>query len=64
MKRLKALEEENRHLKQIADKRKVAIKPKPPFRPVFRVAASRAGSKIRIANEPFEGSSVFLVETE
>ena len=41
----------------------VAIKPKPPFRPVFQVAASKAGSDIRIVNEPYEGSSVFLVET-
>jgi site-specific DNA recombinase len=41
----------------------IAIKPKPPFKPVFQVAASRAGSKIRIINEPIEGSSVFLVET-
>ena len=41
----------------------VAIKPKPPFKPVFQVAASREGSDIRILNEPFEGSSVFLVET-
>ncbi|OGO25044.1 MAG: hypothetical protein A2144_13495 [Chloroflexi bacterium RBG_16_50_9] len=28
-----------------------------------KVAASRAGSKIHIINEPIEGSSVFLVET-
>jgi len=41
----------------------IAIKPKPPFRPVFQVAASREGSDIRILNEPIEGSSVFLVET-
>ncbi|MBI2859184.1 MAG: recombinase family protein [Chloroflexi bacterium] len=41
----------------------VAIKPKPPFRPVFQVAASKAGSDIRIVNEPYKGSSVFLVET-
>ena len=41
----------------------VAVKPKPPFRPVFQVAASRAGSDIRIVNEPYQGSSVFLVET-
>ena len=34
-----------------------------PFRPVFRVAAARAGSGIRIVNEPFDGSAVFLVET-
>jgi len=39
----------------------IAIKPKPPFKPVFQVAASRNGSKIRILNEPSYGSSVFLV---
>ncbi len=41
----------------------VAVKPKPPFKPVFQVAASREGSDIRILNEPIEGSSLFLVET-
>ncbi|MFC1907471.1 recombinase zinc beta ribbon domain-containing protein [Chloroflexota bacterium] len=41
----------------------IAIKPKPPFKPVFQVAASREGSDIRIINEPINGSSVFLVET-
>jgi len=41
----------------------VAVKPKPPFRPVFQVAASRDGSEIRIINEPYQGSSLFLVET-
>ena len=41
----------------------VAVKPKPPFKPVFQVAASRKGSDIRILNEPLKGSSVFLVET-
>ena len=41
----------------------VALKPKPPFKPVFQVAASREGSDIRILNEPVEGSSLFLVET-
>ena len=41
----------------------IAVRPKPPFRPVFQVAASREGSEIRIINEPLEGSSVFLVET-
>ncbi len=40
----------------------IAIKPKPPFKPVFQVAASREGS-ICIMNEPLEGSSLFLVET-
>lgn len=41
----------------------IAVKPKPPFKPVFQVAASREGSDIRILNEPLNGSSVFLVET-
>jgi len=41
----------------------IAIKPKPPFKPIFQVAASREGSDIRILNEPLEGSSLFLVET-
>ncbi len=41
----------------------VAVKPKPPLRPILRVAASREGSGIRIVNEPLDGSSVFLVET-
>ena len=41
----------------------VDIKPKPPFKPVFQVAASREGSDIHILNEPLNGSSVFLVET-
>ena len=41
----------------------VAVKPKPPFKPVFQVTASRDGSDIRILNEPLNGSSVFLVET-
>ncbi|MFC1945808.1 hypothetical protein ACFLW1_01260 [Chloroflexota bacterium] len=41
----------------------VAIKPKPPFRPIFQVAATRSGSSISIVNEPLSGSSVFLVET-
>jgi hypothetical protein len=40
-----------------------AIKPKPLFRPVFQVAATREGSDIHILNEPLEGSAVFLVET-
>jgi site-specific DNA recombinase len=42
----------------------VAIKPKPPFKPVFQVAASKKGSKIFILNEPVEGSFVFLVKTK
>ncbi len=41
----------------------VAIRPKPPFKPVFQLAASRKGSDIRIVNEPLNGSSLFLVET-
>ena len=41
----------------------VAVKPKPPFRPIFQVAVTRAGSKINIVNEPYHGSSLFLVET-
>ena len=41
----------------------VAVKPKPPFKPVFQVAASREGSDISILNEPYNGSSLFLVET-
>ena len=45
----------------------VAVRPKPPFRPIFQVAASRARSDIRIINEPLDsaskGSVVFLVET-
>jgi hypothetical protein len=40
----------------------VAIRPKPPFKPIFQVAASHEGSDIRIVNEPYKGSSVFLVE--
>ena len=41
----------------------VAIKPKPPFIPIFQVAVSKKESDIRIINEPLKGSSVFLVET-
>ncbi len=41
----------------------VAIRPKPPFKPIFQVAVTKEGSEIRILNEPIEGSSVFLVET-
>jgi site-specific DNA recombinase len=41
----------------------VAVRPKPPFRPIFRVAETKERSDIRILNEPYEGSSVFLVET-
>jgi len=41
----------------------IVIKPKPPFKPVFRVVASRKVNDIRIVSEPIEGSSVFLVRT-
>ena len=45
----------------------VAVRPKPPFRPIFQVAASKANAEIRIINEPLDvlpkGSPVFLVET-
>ena len=41
----------------------IAIKPKPPFKPVFQVAASRKRSRINIINEPLKGSSLFVVET-
>ena len=45
----------------------VAIKPKPPFIPIFQVAATKSGSGIRIVNEPLRSQSgsplVFLVET-
>ncbi len=34
------------------DKRIVAIKPKPPFRPVFQVATTKEGSGIQIMKEP------------
>ena len=41
----------------------IAIRPKPPFKPVFQVAVAKEGSEIRIINEPIKGTSVFLVET-
>ena len=41
----------------------VAIRPKPPFKPIFQVAVTKEGSQIRIINEPIKGTSVFLVET-
>ncbi len=41
----------------------VTIRPKPPFKPVFQVAAAKEGSDIRIENEPYKGSSMFLVDT-
>ena len=43
----------------------IALKPKPPFRPVFEVAANREGSVVRILNGRENESSrpaVFLVE--
>ena len=44
----------------------IAVRPKPPFRPIFQVAASKQGSDIRIINEPLDtqsgGPVVFLVE--
>jgi len=36
------------------DKRIVAVKPKPPFRPIFQVASTREGSGVCIINEPPE----------
>jgi site-specific DNA recombinase len=42
----------------------VAIKPKPPFKPVFQVVASKKGSDICIVNKPLEGSSLFLVQAK
>ena len=46
-----------------ATKSIVAVRPKPPFKPIFQVAASKEGSGIRITNEPPSvGSSVFVVE--
>jgi site-specific DNA recombinase len=41
----------------------VAIRPKPPFKPIFQVAVAKEESEIRIINEPIKGTSVFLVET-
>ena len=41
----------------------IAIRPKSPFKPVSQVADSREGSDISIINEPYNGSSLFLVET-
>ena len=38
------------------EKRIVAIKPKPPFRPVFHVAATKEGSGVILLNEPPENS--------
>ena len=44
----------------------IAVKLKPPFRPVFQVAAQKEGSVIRILNGLEKSSpspAVFLVET-
>ena len=44
----------------------IAVKPKPPFRPVFQVASQREGPSIRIYNgfeELPPNPPVFLVET-
>jgi regulation of enolase protein 1 (concanavalin A-like superfamily) len=41
----------------------VAVRPKPPFKPILQVAVTKEGSDIRIINEPLNGTSVFLVET-
>jgi len=38
------------------EKRIVAIKPKPPFRPIFEVAATKEGSGIILLNEPPENT--------
>ena len=38
----------------------IAIRPKPPFKPIFQVAVTKRRD-IRILNEPIKGSSVFLV---
>ncbi len=40
----------------------IAARPKPPSKPIFQVAASKEGPGIRIVNEPYLGSSVFVVE--
>jgi site-specific DNA recombinase len=48
-----------------ATKSIASVRPKPPFKPIFRVAASKEKSGIRTINEPPSvGSSVFLVEAE
>jgi site-specific DNA recombinase len=39
-----------------AEKRVIAIRPKPPFRPVFQVTATREGSGVVLFNEPPENS--------
>jgi hypothetical protein len=44
----------------------LAIKPKPPFKPILQVAVTNKNSRIRVLKEPLNsspsGSSVFLVE--
>jgi hypothetical protein len=48
-------------------RRVVALKPKPPFRPVFQVAVAQKGSKIKLIKNGDPDSSgppsVFVVET-
>ena len=41
----------------------IAIRPKPPFKPIFQVAVSKKESDIRIINESLKNSPVLLVET-
>ena len=41
----------------------IAVKPKPLFKSIFRVAATREKSDISIVNEPYKSSALFLVET-
>jgi site-specific DNA recombinase len=41
----------------------VAIKPKPPFRPILQMEVSKKGSDIRILSESLKDSPVFPVET-
>jgi len=41
----------------------VAIRVKPPFKPIFQVAIKKQNSEIHIINEPLKGTSVFPVET-
>ena len=39
------------HVDTVKEKSVVAIRPKPPFRPIFEVAATRAGSGIPLKKE-------------
>ena len=58
---LEAVYIDAKHTKSI-----IAVRPKPPFRPIFQVALSRANSQIKLINEPLDiqpRGSVFLVET-